>query len=213
MRDTTIIGRRFLIAGAGAALIGAPSILRASASALPTPAQSEGPFYPVALPLDHDNDLVAVSGQEAQARGTIAHVSGRVRDLAGRPVAGARVEIWQCDWQGVYLHPRDRGANRRDAGFQGFGATESDAAGAYRFRTIRPVPYAGRTPHIHFRVETGGHRLTTQMYVAGEPGNAGDFLYRRLGEAAALGTVALEPAPQIEPGALAGTFDIVLGRG
>lgn len=202
-------GRRSLILGAGAALFGAPALSRAST--MPTPRQTEGPFYPVALPLDQDNDLVSVSGQQARARGTIAHVSGRVLDSAGRPVPQARVEIWQCDWQGIYLHPRDGGQNRRDTGFQGFGATTTAADGSYRFRTIKPVPYTGRTPHIHFKVRTANRELTTQMYVAGEPGNARDFLYRNLGSAAPLLTVAFSPAPQLEADAIAGRFDIVLG--
>lgn len=205
------LGRRSLIAGAGAALIGAPSILRADTGVLrPTPAQTEGPFYPVTLPLDRDNDLIAVSGAEARARGTVLHLSGQVTDRTRKPMPNARVEIWQCDWQGIYLHPRDRGQNRRDAGFQGFGMATTDSQGRYRFRTIRPVAYAGRTPHIHFKVVAGDSELTTQMYVAGEAGNGRDFLYRNLGEAASLVTVSLEPAAQFEAGAVSGRFDIVV---
>jgi len=206
---TSSFGRRSLLIGASAALLGAPSILRAST--MPTPRQTEGPFYPTSLPLDQDNDLVSVSGQQARARGTLAHVSGRVLDSAGNPVSGARVEIWQCDWQGIYLHPRDGGQNRRDTGFQGFGATTTASDGSYRFRTIKPAPYSGRTPHIHFKVKTANRELTTQMYVAGDPGNERDFLYRNLGASAPLVTVALTPAPQIEAEAVAGRFDIVLG--
>ena len=201
--------RRAFLLSTSAALIAAPSLLRAST--MPTPRATEGPFYPTALPLDSDNDLVSVTGQQAKARGTIAHISGRVLDSAGKPVANARVEIWQCDWQGIYLHPRDGGQNRRDTGFQGFGATTTMADGSYRFRTIKPVAYAGRTPHIHYKVKAGNRELTTQMYLAGEPGNERDFLYRNLGSSASLVTVALAPAPQIEPEAIAGRFDIVLG--
>ena len=96
----------------------------------------------------------------------------------------------------------------------GHGRVLTGADGSYRFRTIRPVAYPGRTPHIHFAVQAPGRRaLVTQMYVAGEPLNAADFLYRNLGDARrrAAVTVALDPAPGVEPGALAGTFDIVLG--
>ncbi len=201
--------RRAFLLSTSAALIAVPSLLRAST--LPTPRATEGPFYPTTLPLDSDNDLVSVTGQQAKARGTIAHISGRVLDSAGKPVGNARVEIWQCDWQGIYLHPRDGGQNRRDTGFQGFGATTTASDGSYRFRTIKPVLYSGRTPHIHFKVMAGNRELTTQMYVAGEPGNERDFLYRNLGSAAPLVTVALAPAPQIEAEAVAGRFDIVLG--
>ncbi len=205
------LGRRSLIAGAGAALIGAPAIVRAETLVLtPTPAQTEGPFYPVTLPLDRDNDLIAVSGAEARARGTVLHLSGQVTNRWSKKLANARVEIWQCDWQGIYLHPRDGGQNRRDSGFQGFGTATTDSEGRYRFRTIRPVAYAGRTPHIHFKVVAGNSELTTQMYVAGEAGNQRDFLYRNLGEAASLVTVPLAPAAQLETGALSGRFDIIV---
>jgi protocatechuate 3,4-dioxygenase beta subunit len=177
-----------------------------------TPRQTEGPFYPVTLPLDQDNDLVQVQGRPARALGTVTHVIGRVRDAQGRPLPQARVEIWQCDAKGVYLHPADRGG--RDENFQGYGQTLTDAAGAYRFRTIRPVAYPGRTPHIHFKVTPSGRSpLTTQMYVAGDRQNAGDFVYAEIPSAAerASVTVALEAAPQVESGALLGVFEIVLG--
>ena len=92
------------------------------------------------------------------------------------------MEIWQCDAFGSYRHPRGAG-ERIDAGFQGFGSTRSDARGGYRFRTIRPVPYPGRTPHIHVKLRHPAFgEVTSQLFVAGDPGNASDFLYRSLGE-------------------------------
>ena len=138
---------------------------------------------------------------------------GRVLGIDGRPIPNATVEIWQCDARGRYLHPDDTGGRPRDSAFQGYGRAVSDADGAYRFRTIKPVPYPGRTPHIHFAVEAPGRReLVTQMYVAGEPLNERDGLYRQirdLRQRAAV-TVRLEPANGIEAGALAGRFDITL---
>ncbi|HJQ60277.1 MAG TPA: protocatechuate 3,4-dioxygenase [Vineibacter sp.] len=206
--------RRLLRAAAAApALVAAPSLVRAQ-TLVPTPAQTEGPFYPVALPADSDNDLVMVRGGAAPARGSITHIAGRVRDTSGRPLAATRVEIWQCDWQGLYDHPGQSGRAGRDASFQGFGQMTTAADGGYRFRTIRPVAYVGRTPHIHFRVVTqDGRRLTTQMYVAGEPANERDFVLRAIRDDRQRQQiiVALAPADGIEPGALAGTFDIVLG--
>lgn len=210
---TVAIGRRGLLT-AGVALAAAAGIgLPARAAGVATPRQTEGPFYPTALPLDADSDLMRVQGAATQALGVVTHVAGRVVTLDGRPVGGARVEIWQCDANGIYLHPRSGNQARRDGGFQGFGAAVTDADGAYRFRTIRPVPYSGRTPHIHFAVIAPGRpRLVTQMYVAGEPGNAGDFVQRQIDPAArAAVLVDLSPAPAIEPGALAGRFDITLG--
>ncbi len=205
--------RRLLRAGAGATtLLAAPALVRAQAL-VPTPAQTEGPFYPVALPPDADNDLVSVRGAGAPARGVVMHITGRVRDTAGLPIVGARVEIWQCDAQGLYDHPRQSDLGRRDQGFQGFGQTIAAADGAYRFRTIQPVAYSGRTPHIHFRiVAPDGRRLTTQMYVAGEAGNERDGVFRAIRDPRQRQqvVVSLAPAAGLEPGALAGTFDIVL---
>jgi protocatechuate 3,4-dioxygenase beta subunit len=199
-------------AAAGFAVLGAPWIVRAARAAalVPTPAMTEGPFYPVAIPADADGDLVRVAGQAASAQGIPALIAGRVLDRDGRAIRGATVEIWQCDANGRYLHPNDRGP--RDPAFQGFGRTATDADGLYRFRTIRPAPYTGRTPHIHFAVlAPGRRRLVTQMFVAGETQNERDFLYRALEpEARRAVTVALAAAPGQAAGTLAGTFDIVL---
>ncbi|WP_374443435.1 hypothetical protein [Stella sp.] len=206
-----IARRRLLTAGAGLVVAGWAGGAPVAAT-VATPRQTEGPFYPPTLPADADFDLVQVTGSAARALGQVTHVSGRVTTPDGRPVAGARVEIWQCDANGVYLHPRSERAGRRDPGFQGFGATVTAGDGGYRFRTIRPVPYPGRTPHIHFAVLAPGRpRLVTQMYVAGEPGNDRDTILRALAPAErAAVVVALAPADAIEAGALAGRFDIVL---
>src|SRR6188508_3080722 len=96
--------RLLLLAGAGASLL--PFVPARAAGAIATPHQTEGPFYPTAFPADMDNDLVQVRGQQARALGTLLHLEGRVLDLDGKPVDGALVEIWQCDAQGIYDHPR-----------------------------------------------------------------------------------------------------------
>ncbi len=205
-----LLDRRHLLGAVGsiATLAVMPA---AAATLLPTPRQTEGPFYPLTLPLDADNDLVQVAGRAGRAAGRVLHLGGRVLGRDGRPVPGARIEIWQCDGFGVYHHPGDRGA--ADPNFQGFGATIASVDGAWRFRTIEPVAYPGRTPHIHFKIAGPGFApLTTQMYVAGQPLNERDALYRALDpEAQALVSVALSPATEIEPEALAGRFEIVLG--
>ena len=207
--------RRFLLGGvASAGLLTLPGGASVEAADLvPTPRQSAGPFYPTAFPSDADNDLVVLRGAEAKAEGVVTHVMGRVLARDGRPIPGATVEIWRCDARGRYLHPGDRGAAPRDGAFQGYGRAAAGADGGYRFRTIRPVAYPGRTPHIHFAVTTPDRReLVTQMYVAGEPLNERDGLYRSIRDARgrAAVTVRLEEAGGIELGALAGTFDIVL---
>ena len=209
---TPKLGRRRFLAGslAAASALLVPSLAGAQ-QRLPTPRQTAGPFYPTAFPADVDNDLVVIRGAAAGAEGIVTHIAGRVLDIAERPIAGARVEIWQCDAHGRYLHPASTGSRPRDAAFQGFGRTVSAADGSCAFRTIRPVPYSGRTPHIHCAVAAAGRELVTQIYVAGEPLNARDGLYARLDprEREAV-TVRLEPANGIEEGALAGRFDIVL---
>lgn len=216
---TPSLGRRRLILGmsaAAASLLGRGEFIGpARAALIASPRQTLGPFYPRDWEGDVDNDLVVVTGEAARAIGQVVHVEGRVLDLGGAPVAGAEVEIWQCDGQGIYRHPRDEeGGRRRDAGFQGRGRTLTEAAGRYRFRTIRPVPYPGRTPHIHFKVApAGGRELVTQMYVFGEPENAGDGILNSIRDARQRDSVIvrLEPADRLEAGALAATFDIVIG--
>lgn len=205
--------RRFLRGGAAAALglVTLPSL--AAAGLTPTPRQTTGPFYPSELPLDHDNDLASVRGRTGTARGVITHLRGRVLDASGRALSGMTVEIWQCNAFGRYHHPRDRRDAPLDEHFQGYGRTLSAADGAYRFRTIRPVAYPGRTPHIHFAVSgPGTETLVTQMYVAGEPRNETDWLLGRIRDPRARESVvvALSDA-EGAPGELTGEFDIVLG--
>lgn len=151
-----------------------------AASLLPTPRQSAGPFYPTEIPLDDDNNLVRFHDGKT-ARGEVSDLFGKLLDSNGQPLSGVRIEIWQCDANGRYRHPRERGPNPIDPAFQGFGHAVTDEQGRYRFRTIKPVTYPGRTPHIHVAVRPEGDRpLVTQLYVAGEPGNERDFLYRRI---------------------------------
>lgn len=200
--------RRMLLGTAGL-LAGAASPL---AAALLTPRQPAGPFYPDEIPLDDDNDLVRVRGVADRAMGQVSDLGGRLVDRNGRPLAGTRIEIWQCDANGRYRHPRDPGRDPVDPGFQGFGHTLTDADGRYRFRTIRPVPYPGRTPHIHVAVYPEWEvPFITQLYVAGEARNDADFLYRRIPvEQRALVTAAFE-ASDSGLAELAASWDIVLG--
>lgn len=151
-------------------------------AAILTPRGSEGPFYPTdGMRFDDiDNDLVKIGAAVTQAGGEIVRIGGRVLDADGRPVASARVEIWQCDVRGRYLHHGDLGGPR-DPGFQGFGYDLTGSDGRYSFRTIKPVPYTGRTPHIHVKVLLGNReRLTTQFYLPDHPHNDRDWLYQRI---------------------------------
>ena len=135
-----------------------------------TPHQTEGPFYPDHLPLDTDNDLLILNDSLTPAVGTVTYLSGAVLDLSGSPIQNALVEIWQVDSRGVYLHSRGGSREKRDSHFQGYGRFLTDSKGKYSFRTLKPSPYSGRTPHIHIAVSSKGKRLlTTQCYIKGEP--------------------------------------------
>jgi protocatechuate 3,4-dioxygenase beta subunit len=181
-RPSTSLPRRHgLRLAAGAALLALPALslsVRAQPRLRATPAQTEGPFYPLTLPSDTDADLLT-QGPQRYAKGRPAWVEGTLTDLDGRALRGAAVEIWQCDGDGHYHHPGDGG--RADPAFQGFGRVDVDAQGRWRFRTLRPVAYGPRAPHIHLKVRLGARELlTTQLYVEGDPGNERDFLWRRL---------------------------------
>ncbi len=208
------IDRRSLLitAAVTSASVIVPKSLNA-AEFVPTPGQTEGPFYPVEFPPDMDSDLVRVVGQDAQALGQVLHISGRVLDTRGQPRKGSVVEIWQCDANGIYRHPRAAGQGRIDHAFQGYGRTQVDGQGRYQFRTIRPVPYPGRTPHVHFAVHVPGQgRLVTQMYIEGEPLNDRDGILNRIRDPLARRSVIVPlVAGQVsEPGALHGHFDIIV---
>ncbi len=181
-----------------------------------TPKQTEGPFYPDKLPLDTDNDLILINDKLTPAVGDITHLTGKILDAKGNPLTGAVVEIWQCDGNGVYLHTGDSGEKQKqqDKNFQGFGRFLTGKTGEYYFRTIKPVPYPGRTPHIHFKINKGRKELlTTQMYVAGEASNAKDGIYRAVTDKKARESITVEFAKVKDSklGELSATFNIVLG--
>lgn len=179
-----------------------------------TPAQTEGPFYPNLLPLDTDNDLIIVNNELTPAVGEVSYVGGRILDSRGDPIRNAVVEIWQCDANGAYLHSGSDNGSKRDRMFQGFGRFVTGAKGEYVFRTIKPVPYPGRTPHIHFKVKKAGKDLlTTQLYVEGHPGNVSDGIWKSIKDdrQRRLITVPFKPLKGSKAGELTANFDIVVG--
>lgn len=203
-------GRRRLL-GAAVSVLGLGLIGGAAYGRVPTPPQTRGPFYPVELPLDRDNDLVRIKGHGGIAGGEISNVVGRILDENGRPVREARVEIWQCDVNGRYHHPWDRRNAPLDPHFQGYGQFVTGADGGYRFRTIKPVPYPGRTPHIHFTISGPGFEpLITQMYVEGAPGNEGDFVLNRIRDPKARASVIVPFERVGDSPELLARFDVVL---
>ncbi|MEO6184297.1 MAG: protocatechuate 3,4-dioxygenase [Verrucomicrobiota bacterium] len=179
-----------------------------------TPSQTEGPFYPDKLPLDTDNDLVTINDALTPAVGEITYLSGRILDARGEPLRNALVEIWQTDKNGVYLHSGSNNHGKLDSNFQGFGRFLTGTTGEYLFRTIKPVPYPGRTPHIHFAVKMKGReKFTTQCYVAGEPQNERDGVLKGIKDARAKKSVIIPFAPlkNSRVAELAARFDIVMG--
>ncbi len=204
--------RRFLTRlGCASILFAAPGVFAEALTR--TPEQTEGPFYPDKLPLDTDNDLIIVNDALTPAVGEITWLSGRILDAKGDPLRNATVEIWQCDARGVYLHTSSNSA-KRDANFQGYGRFLTGSSGEYLFRTIKPVAYPGRTPHIHFAVKFKGRdKFTTQCYIQGEPQNDRDGVLRGIRDEKARASVIVPFAPvkNSKANELAAKFDIVMG--
>ena len=205
--------RRFLNRlGLGAALFTVPGAF--AEELWRTPRQTEGPFYPDHLPLDTDNDLLVINEGLTPAVGEVTYVSGRILDVHGEPMRNAVVEIWQCDHGGAYLHSKTGNAEKKDKNFQGFGRFVTGSTGEYLFRTIKPVPYPGRTPHIHYKVKRGGKELlTTQCYIKGHEGNAKDGIWKGLKEGKERDSVTVDfaPLPGARAGELVAKFDLVIG--
>jgi protocatechuate 3,4-dioxygenase beta subunit len=178
-----------------------------------TPRMTLGPFYPDVLPADRDADLTAIEGQPGRAAGTLLYVTGRITDIRGKPVPKARLELWQANDKGRYLHSADSDASGPlDPNFQGYGALLTDAEGRYRIKTIKPAPYSGRTPHLHFIAAASGERLVTQMFFEADKLNGRDGVFRALdrdGQRSATGAWA-DRAADMEADALAVNWDIVL---
>ncbi len=179
-----------------------------------TPPQTEGPFFPDNLPLDTDNDLIIINENLTAAVGEVTHLTGKIVDINGKPLRNAIVEIWQVDNHGVYLHKDSNNHAKRDTNFQGFGRFTTTPAGEYYFRTVKPVPYPGRTPHIHFKIRKDGKELlTTQCFIKGHPQNEKDGVLRSIEDAKARESVIVEftAIPESKIGELSATFNIVVG--
>jgi protocatechuate 3,4-dioxygenase beta subunit len=175
---------------------------------------TEGPFYPDKLPLDTDNDLLIINDKITPAVGEVTHLTGRVLNPGGEPARNTLVEIWQCDNNGAYIHSGSVNRDKRDGNFQGYGRFLTDSKGQYYFRTIKPVAYPGRTPHIHVAVSRGSQRvLTTQMLIKGHPQNTRDGVFNEVRDAKLRETILVDfkPIADSKTGELAANFDIVIG--
>ena len=214
------ISRRGLLVASGAcATVAALGGVAAAANELRrTPTQALGPFYPLEKPLDDDADLTIVKGRKARAKGQVVHVMGRVVNVDGEPVKGARIEIWQANTHGRYAHPNDNNPAPLDPNFEGYAKLLTDADGRYRFKTIKPSGYpAGNTmrpAHIHFDIAGKLNRLVTQMYFPGDPLIENDsILSSAMKNRQLLVAEVLAPTPDLEPDSLLARWDIVLENG
>jgi protocatechuate 3,4-dioxygenase, beta subunit len=185
-----------------------------------TPDQILGPFYPVGNSPDLSGDLTRVPGRPGRAEGQVLNIMGRVLNLKGEPIGGARLEIWQANARGRYTHPADTNPAPLDPNFEGFAVLTTDADGRYRFRTIKPGAYptgptSMRPPHIHLRLLAHTDELVTQMYFDGEPLNEQDpFLQSvRSDRRNLLISKLLPPPPDVEPESRLVVFDIVTLKG
>ncbi len=206
--------RRHFVQGIalGAAAFATPGVFAEELTR--TAAVGEGPFYPDKMPLDTDNDLLIINDGITPAVGDITHLSGRILSETGTPIRNAFVEIWQVDSDGSYIHTRGRN-EKHDKNFQGYGRFLTDTKGQYSFRTVKPVAYPGRTPHIHFGVSKGGKRIfTSQMFINGHPHNAKDGLLKRVKDEKARKSILVDfkPIKDSKLGELTAHFDIVLGK-
>lgn len=210
----SLLGRRdFLAKAALSAVFFSTAGAYADALTL-TPKQTMGPFYPDHLPLDTDNDLLILNNSLTPAIGEVTYLSGRILDAKGEPLRGAEVEIWQCDHEGAYLHTEGQSGDKRDNNFQGFGRFVTGLKGEYLFRTIKPVSYPGRSPHIHFRIKSKGKDLlVTQCYSKGDEKNQKDGVFRNIKDEKARASVEVDfvPLKDSKAGELTAQFDVVLG--
>ncbi len=209
--------------GFGSLAILGGSVFAQTAEKNITPEVGMGPFYPMLKPLDKDADMTSIKGKKGVAAGMIVHVAGRVLDMKGKPVKGAKIEIWQANSYGRYSHPSDPNTAQLDPNFEGYAVLKTDSEGRYRFKTIKPgvypiSPTEQRPPHIHFDVEGKSNRLVSQMFFPDEPLNEKDSLFLNLRKqsektAAAVIAQSMPPTKEIEKDAILLNWDVVLING
>ena len=151
--------------------------LEAGRGLVATTSQTVGPFYSIGLDWLLRSELAS-----AAATGERVSVRCRVIDGDGETVPDAVLELWQANAAGRYAHPEDTQAKPLDPECKGFGRIAPDAAGVFRFATVKPGPVPGpagqpQAPHLAVSVFARGlmKRLVTRLYFPDEPANATDY--------------------------------------
>ena len=198
---------------AGGSLLITPVIAE---TAVPTPEQTAGPFYPVTPQDDKDVDLTQIDGHANRATGEVILVRGRVFNTRGELLPGATVDVWQANHHGRYSHPDDPNPNPLDPDFQGWGIMQTAGDGAYGYKTIKPGAYAisedtVRCRHIHYKVSHPDYtEITTQMYFPGDPLLADDIVMNDTPEELRHLLIS-EESEDADSGLPLYRFDVVLG--
>ena len=165
-RTAGVRGRGILAAALVGTVLGAVGVLMSvparGAEREPTTSQVEGPYY-------KPNSPLRTSLLEKGMPGTKLVLKGRVLASDGSPIQGARLDFWQADSNGVY----------DNEGYRLRGHQFADEQGRYSLETVVPGNYAGRTSHIHVKVQAPGRPiLTTQLFFPDDPRNRVDWLYK-----------------------------------
>jgi protocatechuate 3,4-dioxygenase beta subunit len=186
-----------------------------------TLSETTGPGPAVSAVTPEDSDLTRNAGTSGEAAGERIIVTGRVLDEGGNPIPNALLEIWQANAAGRYIHRIDQYPAPLDPNFLGMGRCLTNAAGEYRFLTIRPGAYpwrnhpnAWRPAHIHLSLfgSSFASRLVTQMYFPGDPLQEMDPIFNSVPTPAARSRLIARYAHDVTKPewALGYRFDIVL---
>lgn len=131
-------------------------------SRVPTPQQTEGPYYKTGSP-QTNNIAQGIIGEKLR-------VMGFVFDKNCKPISNARLDFWQADAKGAY----------DNSGYKLRGHLYTDESGKYMLETIVPARYGTRPPHIHVKVRSGdGPILTSQLYFPNAAQNQTDSIFNQ----------------------------------
>jgi len=175
-----------------------------------SPGSTTGPYFPREFS-DGSEDLTRRDGHTA--RGQHLLLTGRVLELGAKPTWNMVLEIWQPDASGIFRHPLDARAAEADRGFWGWGRARTTQDGWYRFKTVLPGAYGGRSPHINCTVLGIGltRRLLTTIFFSDAPDTARDPVLDCVSDTALRRRLFAQRDPSLDDAGLpAYRFDIIL---